>query len=492
MPGGLGAVAADGHVAPQTAAVPGAVQKQPAAMAALLQSFRISVTQEAKRRKGGCRQKAGGRATKPESGRELLQQIGKGQRIVPAGNPSPEMRIYRLPQLQQPGLIFCRHRFQHRKKRALSRMGRCRVRQALPVFRIREPVHPAFGIGAQDHAVGNIQRQCAAGKAMRGPGKGHDENITGKMHFASYILAEREDAVAYLVQQLVLALPLAGLYAALAFGYSLAFGVTRRADIAYGAFFAFGGQIYVLFVDLGWNAYRLIMPAALAFGALASLFHLLLVGRFAGRQIMGRLVPISPNAVIVAALGLLMMLMETARLVSGTRDLWLPPLLAAPIPLLRIDGQTIVLTGMQAVNIAAFSLIVLCGCLLLAHTRLGRVWRAVTDDPKAAALCGVNAERVFAHSYLAAVLIAGLSGMLATNYYGNMDFGSGLMFGLKVLLIAAVGGYGSPLRSAFGAAVLGLVETLWGAFAPFVWRDLVVFSGLVLVLTMTRREEVIP
>lgn len=298
--------------------------------------------------------------------------------------------------------------------------------------------------------------------------------------------------MAYLVQQLVLALPLAGLYAALAFGYSLAFGVTRRADIAYGAFFAFGGQIYVLFVDLGWNAYRLIMPAALAFGALATLFQLALVGRFAGRRIMGRLVPVSPNAVIVAALGLLMVLMEAARLLSGTRDLWLPPLLSSPIPLVHMGGQAIVLTGMQAVNIAGFSMIVLCGALLLTHTRLGRVWRAVTDDSKAAALCGVNADRVFAMSYLAAVLIAGLTGMLATNYYGNMDFGSGLMFGLKVLLIAAVGGYGSPVRSALGAAMLGLAETLWGAYAPFVWRDLAVFSALILVLTLTRREEVIP
>lgn len=72
-----------------------------------------------------------------------------------------------------------------------------------------------------------------------------------------------------------------------------------------------------------------------------------------------------------------------------------------------------------------------------------------------------------------------------------MDFGAGLMFGLKVLLIAAVGGYSDPLRSAGGAAGLAVVETMWGAYGAFVWRDLVIFSLLVLLLVMSRRERVV-
>ena len=73
-----------------------------------------------------------------------------------------------------------------------------------------------------------------------------------------------------------------------------------------------------------------------------------------------------------------------------------------------------------------------------------------------------------------------------------MDFGAGLLFGLKVLMIAAVGGYFDPLRSARGAAAVGLFETMWNAYGPFVWRDLVIFSLLVFLLVLSRRERVIP
>ena len=66
----------------------------------------------------------------------------------------------------------------------------------------------------------------------------------------------------YLSQQIANALPLAALYALLAFGYAIAFAVTKRADLTYGALFAFSGQMYVLFVDVGWNRLWLVLPAA--------------------------------------------------------------------------------------------------------------------------------------------------------------------------------------------------------------------------------------
>ena len=79
--------------------------------------------------------------------------------------------------------------------------------------------------------------------------------------------------MAYLLQQLANAVPVAALYAALAFGYAIAFGVTKRADITYGAIFAFSGQILLLFTDLGYNRLWLILPAALAMGTLFSLIY---------------------------------------------------------------------------------------------------------------------------------------------------------------------------------------------------------------------------
>ncbi len=86
------------------------------------------------------------------------------------------------------------------------------------------------------------------------------------------------------------------------------------------------------------------------------------------------------------------------------------------------------------------------------------------------------------------VLVACICGVLATAYYGTMDFGSGLMFGLKVVLLAAVGGQSEPLRSALGAALYGLAEALWGAYLPLAWREMALFAGLVLLAVVFRRE----
>jgi len=137
-------------------------------------------------------------------------------------------------------------------------------------------------------------------------------------------------------------------------------------------------------------------------------------------------------------------------------------------------------------------LVILAGAYVLRCTGWGRIWRAVTDDALAAELCGTSANRVFLMAYVASALVATICGLLATSYYGTMDFGAGLMFGLKVLMIAAVGGYSDPLKSAGGAALLGLGETMWGAYGPFLWRDFVIFSLLVLLLVLSRRERVVP
>jgi branched-chain amino acid transport system permease protein len=298
--------------------------------------------------------------------------------------------------------------------------------------------------------------------------------------------------MAYLLQQLANAVPLAALYAALAFGYAIGFGVTRRADITYGALYAFSGQLLLLFSDVGYTRLILVLPAAIAFGALIAAVYTLGAGLFIGRVIMQPLASKSPNMVIVAALGMVIILGETARLASDTRDLWLPPLLNRAVVFFDDGTFRVTLTELQIINAALMAAIILVGGLVLKRTRFGRIWRAVTDDGLAAELCGTSATRVFLVAYATSALIATACGILATGYYGTMDFGAGLLFGLKVLMIAAVGGYSDPLRSAGGAAVLGLFETLWGAYGPLVWRDLVIFAALVLLLVLSRRERAIP
>ena len=298
--------------------------------------------------------------------------------------------------------------------------------------------------------------------------------------------------MAYLLQQLLGAIPIAALYAALAFGYALAFGVTKRPDITYGALFAFAGQMYVLFADVGWNRLWLVLPAALVFGAAMATIYGAGTGLLLGRYIMLPLVRVSPHAIIVASLGVLITLMEVARLASNSRSLWLPPFFNEPIEFWTDGGYRVTLTLIQLMNTLIMVSLIIAGQQFLRKIRWGRSWRAVCDDPLAAELCGADAGRVFVLAYGTAALIATACGILATSYYGNMDFGSGIMFGLKVLMIAAIGGYGDPLRSAGGAASLGFAESLWGGYGPMVWRDLVMFSLLIFILVLSRRERPVP
>lgn len=298
--------------------------------------------------------------------------------------------------------------------------------------------------------------------------------------------------MAYFLQQLANAVPLAALYATLAFGYAIAFSVTERADITYGAIFAFSGHLYLLFAHIGWNQLWLILPAALVLGAVSALAGGVGAGVTIGRFVMQPLARTSPNAMIVASLGMLMVLMEGARLASGTRDLWLPPFLNGAVVIWHGEGFPVTLTLIQLINIAIMLAMLGTGAWVLERTRWGRRWRAVADDPLAAELSGTNSAAVFVVAYASAALFASICGVLATSHYGTMDFGAGLLFGLKVVLIAAAGGHSNPLRSAAGAALVGLAETLWSGYGPLFWRDLVIVSALVLLLVLSRRERVVP
>lgn len=296
----------------------------------------------------------------------------------------------------------------------------------------------------------------------------------------------------YLLQQIANAVPIAALYAALAFGYAIAFAVTRRADLTYGALFAFSGQMFVLFADFGWNKLWLVLPAALGLGVAAGLTLGVGAGLVAGRYVMRPLAFSSANTVVVASLGCLLVLMEIARLASDTRSLWLPPFLNGNIVFWADPKFPVTLTVIQLLNTLLMVALVGTGHWFLAHSRAGRFWRAVSEDRGAAALCGIDAARVYIAAYGAASLIAACCGILAASYYGNMDLGTGLTFGVKVLFIAAIGGQTSPLYAALGAAAIGVLETLWGAYGPILWRDFAIFGFLVIVLAVTRQEKAIP
>lgn len=294
----------------------------------------------------------------------------------------------------------------------------------------------------------------------------------------------------YFLQQLLNGVHSAAIYGLLAFGYALGNGLLQRTNLAYGGIFAFCGQTMILAAVYGWQVLWLTLPATVAFGIAVALGYAALISRILSRSVFAPLASRSPNTIVAATLGVLIALMELSRLSAQTHDYWLPPMLATPVAFAADDGFAATLTVIQLINVAVVSGIVLAGATYLARSRFGRHWRAVADDPLAAQLCGLDTENVFHAALLAGGLCAGLAGVLAALYYGNLGFGAGLVYGLKILFVTAVGGYYAPGRAALGAAAFGLAESLWAGYFPIEWRDAWIYGLLasMLVLTGDRRD----
>ena len=220
--------------------------------------------------------------------------------------------------------------------------------------------------------------------------------------------------------------------------------VTKRANLAHGAVFAFSGQILVLGATTGYNVLWMTLPAALAFGALSSAVLTGIVLMVFAWTIIPRFIDRAPNMMITITLGIAIVLMEGARIGADTRDYWLPPLLNAQTQLFPMQGAP-TLTALQLINIFTILLVIVAAEAVLRRTSAGRALRAVSDDPQAANLCGTDAANVRRNAVLAGGVLAALGGMLATLYFGNMSFGAGLTYGLKVLFITSAGGGIQPV-----------------------------------------------
>lgn len=295
----------------------------------------------------------------------------------------------------------------------------------------------------------------------------------------------------YLLQQMLNGLHSGALYALLAFGYALTNGVLKRTNLAYGAVFAFAGQMAILIATFGWFVLFLDLPATVAFGIAGGLAYSALAGNILSRNVLAPLARHTPNAIVVTTLGVSIVLMELARIAADTKDFWLPPMLSTPIVFAASPDFRVTLTEIQLINCAIIALLLAVGGATLAWSRHGRLWRAVSDDPAAAELCGVDVAAVFRGSVIGGALAAAAAGILAALYYGNISFGTGMVFGLKVLFVTAVGGYRAPILAAGGAFAFGMAEALWSGYFPLEWRDAWIFAFLAVMLVL-RASDPLP
>jgi branched-chain amino acid transport system permease protein len=243
--------------------------------------------------------------------------------------------------------------------------------------------------------------------------------------------------------------------------------VVPKPNLAHGAFFALSGQILVLGVSFAYSGLILTFAASIGFGLAASalisslavcVFAVLIVPRFSH---------LSPNMMIIATLALAIVLMEAVRIGADGRDFWLPPVMSQQVQL----GWGASVTRIQMFNMLSIVVLLAAAEIILAFTSAGRNIRAVAQDMKAAALCGINVHGVIISTAAASAIMALAGGVLAVLYFGNMSFGAGLTYGLKVLFIAVAGGFSTPRMAALAAFCFGEAEAMWDGYLPIIWRE---------------------
>ncbi|MBJ6126669.1 branched-chain amino acid ABC transporter permease [Microvirga splendida] len=289
-------------------------------------------------------------------------------------------------------------------------------------------------------------------------------------------------AAAYWLQQILVSLPRTAIYALLSVAFALVFGLSGRINLAFGELAAVGSAATIagaaVVLASGASAPVLGLAAGLAAALFAGAIHSAVGGHFT----IGRIRAESPQPSLIATVGLSLFLMEYLRLVQSPVTVWLPPIWSEAWPLARAQDFLVSLTPITAITsgtglIAALSLL-----WLVKATGFGRAWRAYADDPKAAALMGVDGPRLLTRTLGLAGAMAGLSGMLIVAQYGGLGFAGGFQYGLKALIAAIIGGIGSIPGAMLGGFAVGLFETLWSAYLPIEARDMALYAALVVFL----------
>ena len=283
-------------------------------------------------------------------------------------------------------------------------------------------------------------------------------------------------------QQLLNGLTLGAIYALIALGYTMVYGVIQLINFAHGEVFMVGAYfaltIILLLAAAGWPWWAVLFACAV--GAMAGCGLLgLAVERAAYRPI--RAAP-RLNA-LITAIGLSFFLQNALMLCYGATDRQFPGLL----PAARWELGGVSVTAMQAVVWAAGGLLMAGLQALVMSTTLGKAMRATAQDLKACALLGIPVDRVIATTFAIGSGLAAVGGMLFGLLYGTINFHDGYLMGLKAFTAAVLGGIGNIPGAMAGGLLLGLLEALGAGYLSSQWKNVFAFVVLVLVLLFRPR-----
>ncbi|MGD9949487.1 MAG: branched-chain amino acid ABC transporter permease [Desulfobulbus sp.] len=280
-------------------------------------------------------------------------------------------------------------------------------------------------------------------------------------------------------QQLTNGLAVGGIYALIALGYTMVYGVLKLINFAHGDLFTIGAYLgLTLLVSLGLFDKIGTLPAVILLVIMVMIL-VAIIGAILERVAYKPLRQSHRLTAVVSALGASIFFQNAIMAIYG------PGLLVYPhdiLPRIAVNILGVDIPLMRIVMFLASVVLMAALYFFIQKTKIGMAIRAVAIDQNAAKLMGINVDRVIMLVFCIGPALGGSAGLMIGLYYGQINFSMGWMYGLKAFTAAILGGIGNIPGAMVGGLLLGVIEALGAAYVSIAWKDAISFCVLILIL----------
>ena len=265
-------------------------------------------------------------------------------------------------------------------------------------------------------------------------------------------------------------LSLGSVYAIIALGYTMVYGIAKMLNFAHGDVIMVAGfVIYTMMNSLGVNPIVAVLISVIVCTALG-----VTIEKIAYKPLRKA----TPLAVLITAIGVSYFLQNLALLIFGSD----PKMFTSVVKFPQLKLGEITITGETIVTIIACIIIMVCLTLFIKKTKAGQAMLAVSEDKDAAELMGINVNATISLTFAIGSGLAAIAGALLCSQYTSLTPYTGAMPGIKAFVAAVFGGIGSIPGALIGGLLLGVIENLSKAYISSQMADAIVFSVLIIVL----------
>lgn len=271
---------------------------------------------------------------------------------------------------------------------------------------------------------------------------------------------------------LINGISLGSVYAIIALGYTMVYGIAKMLNFAHGDIIMIGGfTVFTTVSTMGGSPIVGILAAVVVCTVLG-----VTIEKVAYRPLRGA----SPLAVLITAIGVSYLLQNLALLIFGSNARQFTSVVT--VPALKLADGRLSISGVTLVTIASCIVIMIALTTFINKTKMGQAMLAVSEDKGAATLMGINVNGTIAVTFAIGSALAAIAGVLLCSAYPSLSPYTGSMPGIKAFVAAVFGGIGSIPGAMIGGILLGVIENLTKAYISSQLSDAIVFSVLIIVL----------